>query len=74
MRNGSFEIGGRPVRIGWGKGRGGGGGGHSSVPVACWFCLSNPQIEDHLIVSVGELTYVALAKGATKLLHLMQWL
>jgi len=63
MEMDGFEIGGRPVRIGWGKGRGGGGGGHSSVPVACWFCLSNPQIEDHLIVSVGELTYVALAKG-----------
>ncbi|KAI3646773.1 hypothetical protein MP228_009701 [Amoeboaphelidium protococcarum] len=29
----------------------------------CWFCLSNPDIESHLIVSIGKYYYVALPKG-----------
>ncbi|KAK4602637.1 hypothetical protein RGQ29_011595 [Quercus rubra] len=29
----------------------------------CWFCLSSPNIESHLIVSIGEYFYCALAKG-----------
>ena len=29
----------------------------------CWFCLSNPKVEKHLIVSIGENCYVTLAKG-----------
>ncbi|XP_022147642.1 zinc finger CCCH domain-containing protein 64 isoform X2 [Momordica charantia] len=29
----------------------------------CWFCLSSPNIESHLIVSIGESFYCALAKG-----------
>ncbi|KAJ3164419.1 hypothetical protein HDU88_005296 [Geranomyces variabilis] len=29
----------------------------------CWFCLSNPQLEKQLIVSVGSEAYVTLAKG-----------
>ncbi|KAL3841854.1 hypothetical protein ACJMK2_019951 [Sinanodonta woodiana] len=29
----------------------------------CWFCLGSPQVEKHLVVSVGEQTYLALAKG-----------
>ncbi|KAN0063419.1 hypothetical protein ACQY0O_004585 [Thecaphora frezii] len=33
-------------------------------PEDCWFCLSNPQCVKHLIVSVGEETYVALPRGA----------
>jgi diadenosine tetraphosphate (Ap4A) HIT family hydrolase len=30
---------------------------------SCWFCLSNPKVEKHLIVSVGSEIYVTLAKG-----------
>jgi len=30
----------------------------------CWFCLANPQVEKHLVVSVGSECYLALAKGA----------
>ncbi|KAI9279119.1 CwfJ C-terminus 1-domain-containing protein-like protein [Sporodiniella umbellata] len=30
---------------------------------SCWFCLSNPKIEKHLIVSIGEELYMTLAKG-----------
>ncbi|GMH18076.1 hypothetical protein Nepgr_019917 [Nepenthes gracilis] len=29
----------------------------------CWFCLSSPNVESHLIVSIGEHIYCALAKG-----------
>ncbi|OUM70511.1 hypothetical protein PIROE2DRAFT_37323, partial [Piromyces sp. E2] len=29
----------------------------------CWFCLSNPNVTKHLIVSIGEESYLALAKG-----------
>lgn len=30
----------------------------------CWFCLSNPNVESHLIISVISATYIAQAKGA----------
>lgn len=30
----------------------------------CWFCLaSSPDVEKHLVISVGEFCYLALAKG-----------
>lgn len=29
---------------------------------SCWFCFENPRIERHLIVSLGEHTYLALPK------------
>ena len=29
----------------------------------CWFCLSNPAVTKHLIVSIGTETYVTLPKG-----------
>ncbi|XP_019053876.1 PREDICTED: zinc finger CCCH domain-containing protein 64 isoform X2 [Nelumbo nucifera] len=29
----------------------------------CWFCLSSPNVESHLILTVGENYYCALAKG-----------
>lgn len=29
----------------------------------CWFCLSSPDVESHLIITVGESYYCALAKG-----------
>ncbi|CAG8559295.1 11481_t:CDS:10, partial [Acaulospora morrowiae] len=30
----------------------------------CWFCLSNPKTVKHLILSVGNETYLSLAKGS----------
>ncbi|KAK4470886.1 hypothetical protein MN116_006398 [Schistosoma mekongi] len=30
---------------------------------ACWFCLGNPQVKKHLIVSIGAQAYVALPRG-----------
>lgn len=32
-------------------------------PDICWFCLSNPAVEKHLIVSFGAECYIALPKG-----------
>uniref|UniRef100_A0A2P2I4V1 CWF19-like protein 1 n=1 Tax=Hirondellea gigas TaxID=1518452 RepID=A0A2P2I4V1_9CRUS len=37
----------------------------------CWFCLSSPEVEKHLVVSVGEHIYLALAKGGLVPHHLM---
>jgi len=30
---------------------------------SCWFCLSSPDVESHLVISIGEAYYCALAKG-----------
>eukprot|EP01087_Luapelamoeba_hula_P011804 TRINITY_DN3255_c0_g1_i2.p1 TRINITY_DN3255_c0_g1~~TRINITY_DN3255_c0_g1_i2.p1 ORF type:complete len:533 (-),score=64.97 TRINITY_DN3255_c0_g1_i2:20-1618(-) len=38
---------------------------------ACWFCLSSPQIEKHMIVSVGRSMYVATARGPLVPEHLL---
>ncbi|KAJ3788223.1 CwfJ C-terminus 1-domain-containing protein-like protein [Lentinula aff. detonsa] len=47
--------------------RGGGGGKRGPPkeigPDECWFCLSNPNLAKHLIVSIGEECYVTLPKG-----------
>lgn len=29
----------------------------------CWFCLSSPEVEKHLIIAIGEFCYLSLAKG-----------
>ncbi|KZT09782.1 nuclear protein [Laetiporus sulphureus 93-53] len=33
------------------------------APEDCWFCLSNPNLAKHLIVSIGTECYVTLPKG-----------
>lgn len=43
----------------------------SCEPGPCWFCLSSPEVEKHLIVSVGEHSYLSLAKGGLSSYHLM---
>ena len=42
-----------------------------SSEYSCWFCLSSPQIEKHLIVSIGEQAYLAIAKGGLVENHLL---
>ncbi|GAQ77685.1 hypothetical protein KFL_000020470 [Klebsormidium nitens] len=48
-------------------GRGSESGGPSKgppgPPAPCWFCLSSPDVETHLVISIAEHSYVALAKG-----------
>ncbi|CAG0916211.1 unnamed protein product [Notodromas monacha] len=33
------------------------------VQTPCWFCLSSPEVAKHLVITVGENIYLALAKG-----------
>lgn len=37
----------------------------------CWFCLASPQVEKHLVVSIGTHCYLALAKGCLTTDHLL---
>lgn len=37
----------------------------------CWFCLSTPSVEEHLVVSIGDHYYLALAKGGLTPEHLL---
>uniref|UniRef100_V9KJE3 CWF19-like protein 1 n=1 Tax=Callorhinchus milii TaxID=7868 RepID=V9KJE3_CALMI len=30
----------------------------------CWFCLASPEVEKHLVISIGTHCYIALAKGS----------
>lgn len=36
---------------------------HPQPTGPCWFCLGSPEVEKHLVVSVGDHNYLALAKG-----------
>ena len=38
---------------------------------SCWFCLKSPNVEKHLVISVGSSMYLALAKGALTTDHVM---
>ncbi|AEY96254.1 FADR034Wp [Eremothecium gossypii FDAG1] len=33
------------------------------LPAACHFCLSNPSVEDHMVISIGKHSYLTIAKG-----------
>ena len=37
----------------------------------CWFCLSSPTVEKHLIVAIGNFCYLTLAKGGLTDEHLL---
>lgn len=37
----------------------------------CWFCLASPYAEKHLVISIGEHVYLALAKGGLISDHLL---
>uniref|UniRef100_A0A7N0UTD5 C3H1-type domain-containing protein n=1 Tax=Kalanchoe fedtschenkoi TaxID=63787 RepID=A0A7N0UTD5_KALFE len=39
------------------------GNGKVNRSKECWFCLSSPNIESHLIISIGDSFYCALPKG-----------
>ncbi|XP_067634021.1 CWF19-like protein 1 homolog [Eurosta solidaginis] len=60
--------------------RGGRGGGHrhdkrpkimNIDQEKCWFCLSSPEVEKHLVISIGENFYLALAKGPINEFHVL---
>ncbi|KAJ1947360.1 hypothetical protein FBU59_001883 [Linderina macrospora] len=35
----------------------------ANIAEVCWFCLSNPKVDQNLIVAIGGEAYVAMAKG-----------
>lgn len=35
----------------------------SEQAIKCWFCLASPDVEKHLIISIGDFCYLALPKG-----------
>lgn len=37
----------------------------------CWFCLSSPDVEKHLVITVGDNFYLALPKGPVTETHMM---
>ncbi|XP_015925567.1 CWF19-like protein 1 [Parasteatoda tepidariorum] len=37
----------------------------------CWFCLGNPSVEKHLLISVADYSYLALPKGGLVEDHLL---
>ena len=37
----------------------------------CWFCLSNPEIEKHLLISIQEESYLAFPKGGLTNDHIL---
>lgn len=41
------------------------------VSETCWFCLSSPTVEKHLVISVGSHTYIALPKGPLTKYHVL---
>ncbi|KAL2553721.1 Zinc finger CCCH domain-containing protein 64 [Forsythia ovata] len=51
--------------------RSGSGTGNSNRSKECWFCLSSPSVESHLIATIGEHYYCALAKGPLVQDHLL---
>uniref|UniRef100_M4A4B2 CWF19-like protein 1 n=1 Tax=Xiphophorus maculatus TaxID=8083 RepID=M4A4B2_XIPMA len=45
---------------------------HPSQPTGpCWFCLASPQVEKHLVVSIGTHCYLAVAKGPLTPRHVL---
>lgn len=44
-------------------------GGPKRPPQPCWFCLSSPEVEKHLVVAVSDCCYLALAKGGLSPFH-----
>lgn len=38
---------------------------------SCWFCLASPNVDKSLIISIGDYSYLALAKGGLTDDHLM---
>lgn len=37
----------------------------------CWFCLSSPSVEKHLVITMGDNFYIALAKGPIDKYHIL---
>jgi len=60
-RQNSLVLMGNTLYVGWAKGR---AADKASQSAECWFCLASPVVKVHLIVSVGEHSYIALPRGS----------
>lgn len=58
-----FSTDDNPRSHGGGRGRGKRHKAGPPDPAECYFCLSNPQCESHMIASIGEESYLTTAKG-----------
>jgi diadenosine tetraphosphate (Ap4A) HIT family hydrolase len=38
-------------------------------PAPCWFCLSNPKLEKHLLIAIGDEFYLTVPKGSVDNYH-----
>lgn len=44
---------------------------HFFIVEKCWFCLSSPSVEKHLVITIGDSFYLALAKGPINQYHIL---
>ncbi|TMS03105.1 CWF19-like protein 1, partial [Larimichthys crocea] len=44
---------------------------HPQPTGPCWFCLASPQVEKHLVISIGTHCYLAMAKGGLTPHHML---
>jgi RNA recognition motif-containing protein len=58
----------RVVGLGWAKGR---AADKATQSADCWFCLASAQVKVHLIVSVGQFSYLALPRGGMSANHVL---
>lgn len=72
-----FEVGGRKITITMSKRKEGAPKKKREITIViephadCWFCLVNPQVEKHMIVSATTAAYIATARGPIKGDHVM---
>lgn len=74
--DGRKELLGRVLRVAWGSQKGpedrvGLGPSRVAGSHECWFCLSSPAAKLHLVMSVSEHCYLALARGGVCDLHVL---
>jgi Protein similar to CwfJ C-terminus 1 len=55
----------------WRGGGEGGGAGSGDDRSECWFCLASPHLEEHLLTTIAEESYLALPKGALVPSHVL---
>jgi hypothetical protein len=76
--DGLLEVGGRKMSVCLARQRQGGRSGkRREVQIViephadCWFCLINPKVEKHMIVTVSPMAYVAGARGPVNDAHVL---
>lgn len=63
-----LSLGQQPLTLGWAKQV---ARPAAQPPADCWFCLASPSAKLHLVVSVGEHSYMALPRGGLVPYHAM---